>query len=163
MLVPSDYHATLAQLKDRISVAQYRSLTAVNQELILMYLDLGSVISDRVKGGWGLSVVDSLSKDLQAEYPGVKGLSPRNLRRMKLIFEETFGDEFWTQLVSKIPWGHTNLIFQKIKNPDQRIFLFTDVYRKRVEPKCIGGGDKVRLLQQKNTVPKQFFSCIEPS
>ncbi|MGJ1203850.1 PDDEXK nuclease domain-containing protein [Sphingobacterium lactis] len=122
MLVPSDYHATLAQLKERISVAQYKSLSAVNQELIHMYLDFGRVISERVKDGWGSSIVDTLSRDLQAEYPGVKGLSPRNLRRMKLIFEEISNNEFWTQLVAKIPWGHTNLIFQKVKDPDQRIF-----------------------------------------
>jgi|GEM_PF-4053791 len=41
---------------------------------------------------------------------------------MKFIFEEISGQEFWTQLVSKIPWGHTNLIFQQVKDTDQRIF-----------------------------------------
>lgn len=87
-----------------------------------MYLDFGKVISERVKGGWGFSIVDTLSRDLQAEYPGVKGLSLRNLCKMKLIFEEISNNEFWTQLVSKIPWGHTNLIFQKVKDSDQRVF-----------------------------------------
>lgn len=122
MLIPSDYHTTLTKLKERVAIAQYRSLSSVNQELISMYLDFGNILSERVKGGWGLSIVDTLSKDLQAEYPGVKGLSPRNLRRMKLIFEETESNEFWTQAVSKIPWGHTNLIFQKVKDADKRTF-----------------------------------------
>src|SRR3546814_6743126 len=49
-------------------------------------------------------------------------MSARNLRRMKLIFEETRQSEFWPQLVAKIPWGHTSLIFEKVKDPDQRTF-----------------------------------------
>lgn len=49
-------------------------------------LDFGSILSEKVKGGWELNVVDTLSKDLQAEYPGAKGLSYRNLRRMRLIY-----------------------------------------------------------------------------
>ncbi len=39
-----------------------------------------------------------------------------------LIFEETFDNTIWTQLVSKLPWGHTNLIFAKTKVPEQRTF-----------------------------------------
>lgn len=122
MLIPSDYQSTFAKLKERIAVAQYKSLSAVNTELILMYLDFGSILSEKVKGGWGLNVVDTLSKDLQAEYPGAKGLSARNLRRMRLIYEETAGNEIWPQLVAKIPWGHTSLIFEKVKDADQRTF-----------------------------------------
>jgi len=129
-MIPSNYHQTLATLKERIASAQYNSYTLVNRELILMYLDFGHVLHERVKDGWGMSVVDTLSIDLQAAYPGVKGLSARNLRRMKLIFEETRNNEFWTQLVAKIPWGHTNLIFQKVKDPSQRTFyLQTSVER----------------------------------
>ena len=41
--------------------------------MILMYLDFGKVISEKLKSGWGESIVDNLSKDLQAEFNGVKG------------------------------------------------------------------------------------------
>src|SRR3546814_869626 len=121
-MVPSNYHQTVTTLKERIATAQYKSDSLVNQELILMYLDFGHVLSERVKGGWGMSVIDTLSIDLQAAYPGVKGMSARNIRRMKLIFEETRQSEFWPQLVAKIPWGHTSLIFEKVKDQDQRTF-----------------------------------------
>ncbi|MBC7475238.1 MAG: hypothetical protein H7263_13170 [Candidatus Sericytochromatia bacterium] len=50
---------------------------SVNKELILMYLEMGKVISERVKIGWGDLVIDTLSKDLQAEYIGVKGFYPK--------------------------------------------------------------------------------------
>lgn len=120
--LPSNYTQTLLLLKERIKLAQYKSLSLVNTELILMYLDFGKVLSEKLKSGWGESIVDNLSKDLQAEFIGVKGFSSRNLRRMKLVFEEIEDNSNWTQLVSKIPWGHTNVIFSKLKDSERRTF-----------------------------------------
>lgn len=120
--LPIDYQKTLLELKERINKARYKSLVAANSEVIFMYLDIGKVVSEKLKTGWGKSVIDNLSKDLQAEYVGLKGFSPRSLRRMKLIFEETFNNEIWTQLVTKLPWSHTNLIFSKLKDKEQRTF-----------------------------------------
>ena len=84
-------------LKQKINQARYASLKAVNKELILLYLDMGKVISEKVKIGWGNSVIDTLSKDLQAEYPGVTGLSLRSLQRKKHIFF----DHAWKDKVRK--------------------------------------------------------------
>ncbi|MDL2144106.1 PDDEXK nuclease domain-containing protein [Flavobacterium tructae] len=120
--LPVNYHETLLLLKERIKLAQYKSLSLVNTEMILMYLDFGKVLSERLKLGWGESIVDNLSKDLQIEYSGVKGFSSRNLRRMKLIYEEIEHNSIWTQAVAKIPWGHTNIIFSKLKDSERRSF-----------------------------------------
>lgn len=128
--LPSNYQDTLLLLKERIKLAQYKSLSIVNTEMILMYLDFGKVISEKLKSGWGESIVDNLSKDLQAEYNGVKGFSSRNLRRMKLVFEEIESYSNWTQLVSKIPWGHTNLIFSKIKDIEKRTFYLQKCFER---------------------------------
>lgn len=137
--LPSNYHQTLLLLKERIKLAQYKSLSLVNTEMILMYLDFGKVISEKLKSGWGDSIVDNLSKDLQAEYTGVKGFSARNLRRMKLVFEEIGTNSNWTQLVSKIPWGHTNLLFSKVKEVDKRTFYLQ---------KCIERGWSRAVLEE---------------
>lgn len=98
-----------------------------------------------------------MSKDLQAEYPGIKGLSSRNLRRMKLIFEETAGDEFWTQLVSKIPWGHTNLIFQKVKDPDQRTFYLQTCAERGWSRSVLEEEIKFDSYSKRARIPEQFF------
>jgi len=122
LITPSNYNETLVELKKRINLAQYKSFSAVNAELILMYLDIGKVLSQKLKTGWGDGIVDVLSNDLQCEYSGVKGFSSRNLRRMKLIYEEVNTNIIWPQLVSKLPWGHTNMIFAKIKDNEKRTF-----------------------------------------
>ena len=83
--LPDNYIQTLLSLKQRIKLAQYKSLAVVNSEMILMYLDFGKIFSEKLKSGWGEGIIDNISKDLQVEFIGVKGFSPRNLRRMKLI------------------------------------------------------------------------------
>jgi len=120
--IPDNYLQTLAELKQRINSARYKSLVAVNTEMILAYIDIGKTISEQVKNGWGKSVIEQLAKDLQAEYNGVEGFSDRNLYRMKLAYEEISKNKISPQLVAKIPWGHTSLIFSKIKDKEQRIF-----------------------------------------
>jgi len=76
--LPSNYAQTLIAIKERINQARYQSLKAVNKELILAYLEIGKMISERAATGWGDAVVDKLSSDLQIEFPGVSGFSKRN-------------------------------------------------------------------------------------
>lgn len=117
-----DYKNTLLSIKDRVKKAQYKAYSQVNSEMILAYLDIGKVLSEKTKVGWGTSVIKQLSKDLQAEFKGVKGFSDRNLRRMTLIYEELTVQEIWPQAVAKLHWGHIDLIFRKIKNKEERLF-----------------------------------------
>ena len=123
-LLPNNYQKTFIQLKELIKQAQYKSYVAVNSEMILAYLDIGKTISIETKNGWGTSVIDRLSKDLQTEFVGVKGFSSRSLRKMKFIYEEMLKNEIWPQVVAKLPWGHTALIFSKIKDKEQQEFYF---------------------------------------
>lgn len=117
-----DYIKTFGLLKERVLQAQYRSYSAVNSEMILAYLDIGKIISEKTKTGWGTSVIKQLSVDLQAEFIGMKGFSERNLHRMKLIYQELVENSISPQLVAKLPWGHSNLIFSKIKKKEERAF-----------------------------------------
>ncbi|NBB31442.1 YhcG family protein [Cellulophaga sp. BC115SP] len=117
-----DYLQTLISLKQRVLQAQYNSYSAVNSEMILAYLDIGKTISEKTKTGWGTSVIQQLSKDLQAEFNGIKGFSERNLRLMRFVYEEIAENPIWQQLVAKLHWGHTVMIFSKIKDKTERAF-----------------------------------------
>jgi len=117
-----EYIQTLISLKERILQAQYNSYSAVNSEMIFAYLDIGKTISEKTKCGWGTSVIQQLSIDLQAEFVGLKGFSERSLHRMKFVYEEMEADSIWPQVVAKLNWGHTSLIFSRIKEKKQREF-----------------------------------------
>jgi predicted nuclease of restriction endonuclease-like (RecB) superfamily len=83
-----DYGRLLADIKARVQAAQIRAHLAANCELLVLYWDIGRMILDRQKAeGWGTKVIDRLSRDLQNEFPGQQGYSPRNLKYMRAFAE----------------------------------------------------------------------------
>lgn len=59
------YQDWLNQLKTQIRSSQQRAILAVNQELVLLYWQIGQNILQRQdQQGWGAKVIDRLSKDL---------------------------------------------------------------------------------------------------
>jgi hypothetical protein len=64
-LISRDYQSFLKDIKERIRLAQYEALKAVNKGLISLYWDIGKKIVKRQdKEGWGRSVVEKLTYDL---------------------------------------------------------------------------------------------------
>ena len=56
---------------------------AANASMVLLYWDVGQLILNRHKEGWGAKVIDRLSADLREAFPEMHGLSPRNLKYMR--------------------------------------------------------------------------------
>lgn len=107
MNLPSNrrYADFLIQVKERIRKAQYDALKAVNKELISLYWDIGNMIVEKQKEfGWGKSIVENLAKDLQKEYPGIKGFSVQNIWYMRQFYVNYNGNEKLQPLVGEISW-----------------------------------------------------------
>ena len=152
-LIPSpDYAAWLGEVKLRIQSARISAARAVNRELILLYWDIGRGIMEKQEDlGWGKSVVEQLSLDLRAEFPGMKGFSANNLWLMRQFYSEYSAPAFLEQLVqemqsqrlespeggvresvfleqlvqeilSPVPWGHLVEIAKKVKVPRERLY-----------------------------------------
>ena len=45
----------------------------MNTEIISLYWEIGHSIADKQAAGWGKSIVEQLAKDIQVEFPGIKG------------------------------------------------------------------------------------------
>lgn len=122
------YGKLLQDIKARIQAARYRAFRAVNRELISLYWDIGRMIVERQREhGWGKSVVERLSADLQKEFPGAHGYSRDNLWRMRMFYLEYKDDEKLAQLVPEIPWGHNVLILQKTRGSAEREYYLKAV------------------------------------
>ncbi len=52
------------------------------------------------------SVVENFARDLQKEFPGIKGFSADNLWRMRKFYLAYKGDEKLAPLVQEIGWLH---------------------------------------------------------
>jgi predicted nuclease of restriction endonuclease-like (RecB) superfamily len=119
-----DYRAFIQDIKQRIQTSQIKAAVAVNQELLLLYWDLAErIVAKQRQSAWGEGFLLQMSRDLQAEFPGMKGFSKRNLELMRQWYQ------FWSvestiarQLVSQIPWGHNLIIISKIKNAEEALF-----------------------------------------
>jgi predicted nuclease of restriction endonuclease-like (RecB) superfamily len=122
-ILNKDYKDLLQEIKQRVYKAQYQALKAVNNELIGLYWDIGKLIVGRQKQhGWGKSVVESLAKDLQLEFPGIRGFSPASLWRMRLFYESYCNNEKLAPLVREISWSHNVVIMEKCKDGLEREF-----------------------------------------
>src|SRR3989339_592945 len=122
-IIPKGYGSLLGEIKERIRSAQYEALKAVNKEMILLYWDIGGMIVERQRGNtWGKSVVKILAKDLQSEFPGIKGFSAFNLWRMKKLYQNYYKNLKLARFVQEIGWGHNITIMEKCKDDLQREF-----------------------------------------
>lgn len=85
-----DFYATLlAQIKEKIQTAQYRTVWAVNEQLLQMYWEIGHLIEQLQKTeGWSAGIIPRLAKDLKNEFPEIKGFSERNLSYMLRFVKE---------------------------------------------------------------------------
>mgnify|MGYP001037744282 CR=1 FL=1 len=114
-LLPDGYAETLQAAKTAIGAARTRAVLAVDRELLQLYWTLGQLILERQQAeGWGTRVINRLSADLQCEFPGMTGLSPRNLMYMRQLAASWPDGPIAPQLVAQLPWGHNRELLDRV-------------------------------------------------
>ena len=111
------------EITSRIRSAQYEALKAVNKEMIALYWKIGRRITEQQAAlGWGKSVVENLSRDIQKEFPGIKGFGVSNMWDMARFYAEYRSNEILQPLVGEISWSKHIVILTKCKEMQQRQF-----------------------------------------
>ena len=84
----SEYKIWLIELTSKIRSAQIKAALAVNSSLIQLYWEIGKQIADKQALFEGRNnYVAQLSKDLQAEFPDIKGFSRTNLFYIRKFYQ----------------------------------------------------------------------------
>ena len=153
------YKTFLEIIKEKVYQSQYQALKAVNQELIKLYWEIGqSIVEKQEQHGWGKSVVESLSKDLQNSSPGIQGFSSQNLWRMRKFYLEYKGNEKLSPMVREIGWSHNTVIIDKCKALLEREFYIRMTrkygWTKNVLVHQIEGGAYNRFLANQTNFDK---------
>lgn len=112
----------ISEIKTKVRNAQYEAMKAVNMALINLYWEIGKSIAEKQSESWGKSIVPTLSKELQNEFPGVGGFSTTNLWLMVQFYTEYQSVENLQPLVGEISWSKHTVILGKCKNPKEREF-----------------------------------------
>jgi predicted nuclease of restriction endonuclease-like (RecB) superfamily len=122
-MISNGYGALLVEIKERIRKAQYKALREVNRELVKLYWDIGKIIAERQQSySWGEAVVERLARDLQEEFPGIKGFSSRNVWRMREFFIAYADEPKLPPLVAEIGWTHNTIVLEHCKDNLEREF-----------------------------------------
>jgi predicted nuclease of restriction endonuclease-like (RecB) superfamily len=118
--LPSGYHELIQDLKGRTRAAHVPAVFVVSRERVLLHWSMGRDLSQRSAAEeWGGKIIDRPARD-QAEFPGVEGFSPRNLRYMRSLAEAWPEEEILQRLIAKLPWGHDLRVLDRTKDPPTR-------------------------------------------
>jgi predicted nuclease of restriction endonuclease-like (RecB) superfamily len=115
------YNEMLRHIITEIQSTRIVVARRVNTAMMQMYRNIGKRLAvEKLEKGYGSSVVRRLSFDLQQEFPGTTGFSPRNLWNMKNFYEfYASADEKVQRSAALLPWRHNVLIMSKVKSMNE--------------------------------------------
>ena len=106
--------------------AKERAYRKVNEELILMYQEVGKYISQKTKeASYGSGFVDNVAEFFSTNYPELKGFNRRGLYRMKQFYELYSDDEKVSTLLTQLSWSNHLTIMSGSKSKEEREFYIT--------------------------------------
>ena len=158
-----DYNSFLVDVKNKIKLSQQKAFNSVNQEMILLYYNIGEVIDAKQKElGWGAKVIDSLSLDILKEFPNMSGFSTRNIKLMVQFYKEYNSDEFVQLPVAQIPWTHNIILIQKIKDKELRYWYIQKVMENGWSKDVLALMIKSEVHQLEGNLVSNFKDVLPP-
>lgn len=87
MNLETNYKNWISDLKNKIRTAQIKASLSVNEQMIMLYWDIGkSIVEAQVIQQWGTNAIEQIAKDLKLELPDVSGFSQSNLYVMRRFY-----------------------------------------------------------------------------
>ena len=159
---------TFAEISQIIENARENAYRKVNEELILMYQNVGKFLSERSKdANYGDGYIDALAAYISEQFPGIKGFNRRGLYRMKQFYETYAGNEKVSSLVTQLSWTNHLLIMSGSKSDEEREFYIRlaikERYSKRQLERQMDSGYYERyMLSKSKLLPEPLQSRQNP-
>ena len=82
------YQNAVDIIKTAILQSQARAVKAVNQEQLALYFGIGRYISMNTRNkNWGTGAIETISRQLRQDLPGLRGFGASSLKNMRLFYE----------------------------------------------------------------------------
>ena len=95
----------------------------VNEEMILLYFDIGKFLYGLIeKGNYGDKITSKAAEFMKDNYPTIKGFTKRNIERMVQFYKIYQNDDIATPLVTQLSWTNNLLIMSGSKSIEERHF-----------------------------------------
>jgi len=161
--MPTGYAELLADIKQRVRLAQVRAARAANTELLRLYWSVGhDILTRQDQEGWGTGVVDRLSVDLRREFPGQSGWSRRNLMWMRKV-AQAWPDEadFVHHVGAHLPWRHITILVDQLSSREDRDWYAARAVAEGWSRNLLEHFIKVDLRHQVGSTPTNFAGVLD--
>ena len=186
--IDNEYVQWMQEIKQRFRNAQIKAAVKVNSEQLLFNWQLGrDLVVLKAEEKWGSGIVEQVSLDLQAAFPGVKGFSTRNLWNMKkwYSFYSSFDglSDIMTALESQldinrtklnqvgsemmfpaifayVPWRHHVLITQKCKTIEEALFYIKKTVENGLSRSALENSIRANMYQVSGTAQTNFVNNL---
>lgn len=105
------------EISNIVADSKKRAYQMVNREMILMYYQIGQIISEKPE-----DFVVGLSEFLRRNYSGSKSFDERNLNNMKQFYELYKDSKIVEKALVNLSWPINLLLMSECKTMDERIF-----------------------------------------
>lgn len=153
------YDEQFKKIVDIVESAKERAYRKVNEELILMYREIGEYISAQSEEAQhGEAFVQKLADFFEENYPDLKGFNRRGPYRMKRFYELYKDNEKVTPLVTQLSWTNHLIIMSACKTMEERVFYMSMCVKERLskrelERQINSGYYERYMLSQKPLTP----------
>ena len=160
---PDGYAELLADIKQRIRMAQVRAARVANTELLRLYWSVGhDILIRQGQEGWGSKIVERMSRDLTEAFPDQSGWSRSNLMYMRRAAEVwPTEDEFVPQRVGQIPWGHIRILLDRLSTREDRDWYAARAIAEGWKRSVLEHFIKVGLKSQVGAAPTNFAAVLD--
>ena len=121
-LLDDEFVKIVKAIEKDILDTRFNIIAKANKEVIDFYLRLGKIISDNAK--YGNNFINKLSIALKLDFPGETGFSPRNLARMRKVYESYKDLTKLPKELEMISWSQNCVLVDKIEDFDKRSIYF---------------------------------------
>lgn len=105
------------EISNMVADSKKRAYQMVNREMILMYYQIGQIISEKSE-----DFVDGLSEFLRRNYSGSKSFDERNLNNMKQFYELYKDSEIVEKALVNLNWPMNLVLMSGCKSMEERMF-----------------------------------------
>lgn len=153
-VTPASIDSTFAEVARMIEAARHQALQSVNTTLIDLYWQVGAFISRKLETAeWGDGVVQELADYLARTQPGVRGLTRRNLFRMRQFYETYRHEEKVSAVLTQLPWTHHLIILSQSRSQEEREFYLRMAIREKWSSRELERQLKTALFERAMLTP----------
>ena len=137
----------------------------VNEELILLYFEIGKYLSELIdNSSYGDKIIDKSVGFMMENYPLAKWFNKRNTRSMVQFYKTYKDDDLALQLITQLSWTNNILILSRTKSIEERHFYLqlaiNENYSKRELTRQIESGCYERYTLSLTDRPQTIAGLI---